>query len=70
MTNSAAAADPQGIDQQLDAGVTENDHELDMKPEDARTGRTLRTDPDDPAEAMRAADEASTSADDTAAEQD
>ena len=48
-----------GIDQQAGAGVAENDLGTDDRPADGRGSGTLRTDPDQPEEAMREAEEAS-----------
>jgi|1186.fasta_scaffold273596_2 hypothetical protein len=52
-------AGPDGIEQQLDAGVAAGDQEPELDPEDARSRGTLRTDPDDPAAGLAAAEEAS-----------
>ena len=54
---STGPADPQGIDQQLDAGVAAEDHLGGDAVEDARPGPA--TDPDDPEEAIRTATEES-----------
>jgi hypothetical protein len=59
MTEQPAQPGPDGIEQQLDAGVAAGDQEPDLDPEDARAHGTVRTDPDDPEAGMAAASEAS-----------
>jgi hypothetical protein len=54
---STGPADPQGIDQQLDAGVAADDHLGDDPTEDLQPGTV--TDPDDPEEGIRKATEES-----------
>lgn len=44
--------DPQGIEQQLDAGVAAQDH-LGDAPTDLQADNTMRTDPDDTKQAIR-----------------
>lgn len=48
-----------GIEHGLDSALAADHHEDDRKPDDARESSTLRTDPDDPAEGMKAASDAS-----------
>jgi hypothetical protein len=59
MTEQPTGTGPDGIDQQLDAGIAGDANEGAENPEDARSGSTLHTDPDDPVEGMEAAAEAS-----------
>lgn len=50
---------PEGIDQTLAAGPSDADEQPDLDPADGRAHSTLRTDPDDPAEGMKEAQNAS-----------
>jgi len=56
-SEQSTGPDPQGIDQQLDAGMAADDHLGDDATEDLQPGTV--TDPDDPEEGIRQATEES-----------
>jgi hypothetical protein len=59
MSEQPSGPDPAGIQNPLDSGLADRDHQPDSDPTDARGTGTVRTDPDDPEAGMKQAQEAS-----------